>query len=174
MYALVELVHVLSRLAGEKLVEVYVIPTDDDYLIAERLEQILDPLLGVVERRVEPDNSDQVYDEKQVFLNLGWRIAFVYLGGRVDQDSKELDVRDGLVHERLDLVLQLEELLGVGRMAQRQEIRYLFHRRVLQLVVQPAQIVVCIENFYLSSKAILKKKKKRKKKKEFNIWKFYD
>lgn len=105
LYALVELFHVLSRLTGEKLVEVYVIPTDDDYLIAERLEQILDPLLGVVERRVEPDNSDQVYDEKQVLLNLGRRLAFVYIGRRVDQDSKEFDVRYRLVHERLDLVL---------------------------------------------------------------------
>lgn len=105
MYALVELIHVLSRLTGEKLVEVYVIPADDDYLIAERLEQILDPLLGVVKRRIQPDNSDQVYDEKQVFLNLGRRLAFVYLGGGVDQDSKVLDVRYGLLHERFDLVL---------------------------------------------------------------------
>lgn len=105
MYALIELVHVLSRLAGEKLVEVYVIPADDDYLIAERLEQILDPLLGVVKRRVQPDNPDQVYDEEQVFLNLGRGLALVDLGGRVDQDPKILDVRYGLLHERFDLVL---------------------------------------------------------------------
>lgn len=87
LYALVELFHVLSRLTGEKLVEVYVVPADDDYLIAERPEQILDPLLGVVKRRIQPDDSDQVYDEEQVLLNLGRRLAFVYLGGGVDQDS---------------------------------------------------------------------------------------
>lgn len=43
-------------------------------------------------------------------------------------------------------------------MARHQEVRYLFHGRVLHLVVQTAEIVVCRSTIYFSQKVLKKKK----------------
>lgn len=62
VYTLSEFLHGTSRLLRKYFIKVDVISTQDNNLITKSLEEILYSLMTVIERWIQPDYSEQMYD----------------------------------------------------------------------------------------------------------------
>ena len=101
---LVKNLHTLSGFPRKYICQIDKSFAHDDNLVAERGEEIAYPLVGIVERGIQPNRPEEMHHFWQILSHARRSCTSLQLGESVLQNAQELNVRFRFDYTVLDLV----------------------------------------------------------------------
>lgn len=131
------------RVAGKNVFEVDETSANKDYLIVQCPKEIAHFFTIIEVRTIQPDDAKEMKNVVELSDD-GFRArGLVEIGARLFQQAKKLDVRPRLFDSPIELLVKNHELPDVRRLARRKNIHCSAHRRIVQLITQTTEILIC-------------------------------